>query len=100
MSGVRAILLTTLLTLSALAGCREAATASSRATPDRLICFGEIGLAGEIRPVKFGTERIAAAAKQGFTRAIVPFGNVPKRVPAGIEVAGVRRLTDALELAW
>ena len=71
-----------------------------RATPDRLICFGEIGLAGEIRPVKFGTERIAAAAKQGFTRAIVPSGNVPKRVPAGIEVAGVRRLTDALDLAW
>ena len=71
-----------------------------RATPDRLICFGEIGLAGEIRPVKFGTERIAAAAKQGFTRAIVPSGNVPKGVPAGIEVAGVRRLTDALDLAW
>jgi DNA repair protein RadA/Sms len=71
-----------------------------RAAPDRLICFGEIGLAGEIRPVKFGTERIAAAAKQGFTRAIVPSGNVPKRVPDGIEVAGVRRLTDALDIAW
>jgi DNA repair protein RadA/Sms len=70
-----------------------------RATPDRLICFGEIGLAGEIRPVKFGTERIAAAAKQGFTRAIVPSGNMPKRVPDGIEVVGVRRLTDALDLA-
>lgn len=71
-----------------------------RATPDRLICFGEIGLAGEIRPVRFGAERIAAAAKQGFTRAIVPSGNVPKLVPEGIEVAGVRRLTEALENAW
>jgi DNA repair protein RadA/Sms len=71
-----------------------------RATPDRLVCFGEIGLAGEIRPVKFGTERIAAAAKQGFTRAIVPSGNVPKRVPEGMAVAGVRRLTDALDIAW
>jgi DNA repair protein RadA/Sms len=71
-----------------------------RAAPDRLICFGEIGLAGEIRPVKFGTERIAAAAKQGFTRAIVPRGNVPKRVPQGIEVIGVRRLAEALEHAW
>jgi DNA repair protein RadA/Sms len=71
-----------------------------RAAPDRLICFGEIGLAGEIRPVKFGTERIAAAAKQGFTRAIVPRGNVPKRVPQGIEVVGVRRLAEALERAW
>ena len=71
-----------------------------RATPNRLICFGEIGLAGEIRPVRFGTERIAAAAKQGFTRAIVPSGNVPKRIPDGIEVTGVRRLTDALDIAW
>jgi DNA repair protein RadA/Sms len=71
-----------------------------RATPDRLVCFGEIGLAGEIRPIRFGTERIAAAAKQGFTRAIVPQGNVPKKVPAGIDVIGIRRLADALDQAW
>jgi DNA repair protein RadA/Sms len=68
-----------------------------RATPGRLVCFGEIGLAGEIRPVKFGGERIAAAAKQGFTTAIVPVGNVPKKVPAGMNVIGVRRLVDALD---
>lgn len=71
-----------------------------RATPDRLICFGEIGLAGEIRPIKFGAERIAAAAKQGFTRAIVPRGNVPKRPLSGIDVVGVRRLSEALEQTW
>ncbi len=71
-----------------------------RAAKEALVCFGEIGLAGEIRPVRFGTERIAAAAKQGFTKAIVPAGNVPKRVPAGIEVIGVRRLSDALDAAW
>jgi DNA repair protein RadA/Sms len=71
-----------------------------RAAPDRLVCFGEIGLAGEIRPVRFGTDRIAAAAKQGFIRAIVPVGNVPKRAPKGIEVVGVRRLSDALDAAW
>ena len=71
-----------------------------RAAPDRLMCFGEIGLAGEIRPVRFGTERIAAAAKQGFNKAIVPVGNVPKRAPKGIEVIGVRRLADALDAAW
>jgi DNA repair protein RadA/Sms len=71
-----------------------------RAAPDRLVCFGEIGLAGEIRPVRFGTERIAAAAKQGFNKAIVPVGNVPKRPPKGIEVIGVRRLADALDAAW
>jgi DNA repair protein RadA/Sms len=71
-----------------------------RATPERLVCFGEIGLAGEIRPVRFGTERIAAAAKQGFTRAIVPKGNLPKQVPAGIDVLGVRRLSEALDEAF
>ncbi|MGI9237636.1 MAG: DNA repair protein RadA [Woeseiaceae bacterium] len=71
-----------------------------RACPDRLVCFGELGLAGEIRPVRFGTERIAAAAKQGFTQAIIPAGNMPKRAPKGIEVTAVRRLSDALEAAW
>jgi DNA repair protein RadA/Sms len=71
-----------------------------RACAERLICFGEIGLAGEIRPVRFGTERIAAAAKQGFTQAIVPAGNVPKQIPDGIKVTGVRRLSEALDAAW
>ena len=71
-----------------------------RATPDRLVCFGEIGLAGEVRPVRFGTERIAAAAKQGFTKAIVPIGNVPKRAPHGIDIIGIRRLSDALDSVW
>ena len=64
------------------------------------MCFGEAGLAGEIRPVRFGTERITAAAKQGFTRALVPESNVPKRAPADMEVIGVRRVSDALELAF
>jgi len=68
-----------------------------RVAPERLVCFGEIGLAGEIRPIRFGTERIAAAAKQGFTKAIVPQGNVPKKIPDGIEVIGVRRLSEALD---
>lgn len=72
----------------------------NKVAPTRLVCFGEIGLAGEIRPVRFGTERIQAAAKQGFTHAIVPQGNVPKTCPDGIEVIGVRRLTDALDRAF
>jgi DNA repair protein RadA/Sms len=59
-----------------------------------------VGLAGEIRPVRFGTERIAAAAKQGFTQAIVPVGNVPKQVPKGMKISGVRRLSEALDEAW
>ena len=72
----------------------------NRSTSERLICFGEIGLAGEIRPVRFGTERIAAAAKQGFTKAIVPKGNVPKQIPDGMDVVGVRRLSEALDEAF
>ncbi len=71
-----------------------------RACAERLICFGELGLAGEVRPVRFGTERIAAAAKQGFTQAIVPAGNLPRRPPRGIEIVAVRRLSEALDAAW
>ena len=71
-----------------------------RSCDERLVAFGEVGLAGEIRPVRFGTERIAAAAKQGFETAIVPSGNVPKSAPNGMKVIGVRRIADALEQAF
>ncbi len=71
-----------------------------RALREGLVCFGEIGLAGEIRPAKFGEERIAAAAKQGFRQAIVAAANVPRRVPEGIEVVGVKRVREVLELAF
>lgn len=65
----------------------------------KMLSFGEIGLAGEVRPVRFGTERIREAAKQGFTFAIVPTANVPQKKIPGIEVIGVRKLEDALEQA-
>jgi DNA repair protein RadA/Sms len=71
-----------------------------KACAERLVSFGEIGLAGEIRPVRFGEERIAAAAKQGFTRALVPQSNVPRKAPKGIEVVGVKRVRDALDEAF
>jgi DNA repair protein RadA/Sms len=71
-----------------------------RPCEERVVCFGEVGLAGEIRPVRFGTERIAAAAKQGFTHAIVPESNMPKKIPDGIKVTGVRRVRDALDAAF
>ncbi|MEQ8230673.1 MAG: DNA repair protein RadA, partial [Gammaproteobacteria bacterium] len=61
-----------------------------------LVAFGEIGLAGEIRPVPGGPERLREAAKHGFRRAIVPRGNVPKPVPDGLEVTVVERLDEAL----
>lgn len=62
-----------------------------------LISFGEVGLAGEIRPVPNGVERLAEAAKHGFKKAIVPKANVPKQPISGIKVIGVSRLSEALE---
>ena len=67
-----------------------------RPLPPDLVTFGEIGLAGEIRPVPAGPERLREAAKHGFKRAIVPRGNAPKPLPDGIEVTVVARLGDAL----
>ncbi len=65
--------------------------------PASLIAFGELGLAGEIRPVPFGEERLREAAKHGFTTAVVPQANVPKRPPEGMLVRGVTRLDQALD---
>ena len=64
-----------------------------------VVCFGELGLTGEVRPVPFGEERLREAAKQGFRRAIVPAANVPRRPPEGLAVEGVARLEQALALA-
>jgi DNA repair protein RadA/Sms len=65
--------------------------------PNALIAFGELGLAGEIRPVPFGEERLREAAKHGFKLALVPAANVPKRALEGMTVRGVTRLSDALD---
>ena len=62
-----------------------------------LVAFGELGLAGEVRPVPFGEERLREAAKHGFRRAIVPRANVPRRGIEGLEVVAVERLGEALE---
>ncbi|MEH0873629.1 DNA repair protein RadA [Pectobacterium cacticida] len=69
-----------------------------RPLPQDLVIFGEVGLAGEIRPVPSGQERIAEAAKHGFKRAIVPYANMPKKTPANMQVFGVKKLTDALSI--
>ena len=65
--------------------------------PRDLVVFGEVGLAGEIRPVPGGQERLQEAAKLGFTRAIVPKANAPKNKIHGLEVIGVSKITQALE---
>lgn len=68
----------------------------SKPVKDKLILFGEVGLAGEIRPVQRGQERLREAAKLGFTQAIIPIANQPKQKIAGMEVVPVSRLDEAL----
>jgi DNA repair protein RadA/Sms len=70
----------------------------SQPLPDKLVMFGEVGLAGEIRPVQRGQERLKEAAKLGFTQAIVPAANQPKQKIAGMTVHGVQRLDEAIRL--
>ena len=61
------------------------------------IVFGEVGLAGEIRPVQRGLDRLREAAKLGFTRALIPAANKPKQGIDGIEIVSVDRIGDAIE---
>ena len=75
-------------------------SARDEALAPRLVCFGELGLAGEIRPVPYGEERLREAAKHGFQRAIVASANVPRKAPEGMQVIGVERLADALRSAF
>lgn len=64
---------------------------------EKLVTFGEIGLAGEIRPVQNGQERLREAEKHGFIQAIIPKANLPKMPFDRMEVYGVSTLTEALE---
>lgn len=68
-----------------------------RSLAKELVVFGEVGLAGEIRPVPGGQERLAEAAKHGFKRAIVPKANLPKTKIEGLEVLGVTKISQALD---
>ena len=67
-----------------------------QALPKGLIAFGEVGLAGEIRPVQNGHERLKEAAKHGFTHAIVPKANAPKQPIDGLKITAVKNLSEAL----
>ena len=64
--------------------------------PAKLVVFGEVGLAGEVRPVQRGQERLKEAAKLGITHAVIPKANNPKQRIAGMEVVAVDRLEDAV----
>ncbi len=64
--------------------------------PRGLIAFGEIGLAGEVRPAPRGQERLREAAKLGFSMALIPKANAPKQAIEGLEVIAVDRVEHAL----
>lgn len=65
---------------------------------NKLIVFGEVGLAGEVRPVQRGQERLKEAAKLGFTHAIIPKANAPKGGVAGLHIDAVDRLEQAIDV--
>ena len=69
----------------------------NRPLPEKLVVFGEVGLAGEIRPAPRGQERLKEAAKLGFTRALVPEANKPRQPIPGLEVVAVSRIEQAVE---
>lgn len=71
----------------------------NRALPKELIVFGEVGLAGEIRPCPRGQERLKEAAKLGFSIAIIPKANLPKNKISGLRVIPVERIDEAISAA-
>jgi len=74
-----------------------ASSLQDRALPNTVICFGEVGLTGEVRPVAYGEERLREAQKQGFQVAVVPRENAPRRPLEGLRVIAASRLAEALE---
>ena len=71
---------------------------TDRPISSKVAVFGEIGLAGEVRPAPRGQERLREAAKLGFERAIVPRANQPKAKIAGLETLPVERIDQAVQL--
>lgn len=69
----------------------------NKALPRGLVVFGEIGLAGEIRPTPRGQERLKEAAKLGFSIAVIPKSNAPKQAIDGLEVIAVERIEQAID---
>ena len=63
--------------------------------PPKLVVFGEVGLAGEVRAVQRGQERLREAAKLGFTHALIPKANKARQAIAGMEITAVERVEEA-----
>ena len=71
---------------------------TDRPIPGKVAVFGEVGLAGEVRPAPRGQDRLKEAAKLGFEKAIVPKANQPKAKIAGLEVITVQRVDQAVQV--
>ena len=69
-----------------------------RPLPKGFLAFGEVGLAGEVRPAPRGQERLKEAAKLGFSVAIVPKANAPKKAIEGLTIHAVERVEQAIEI--
>ena len=69
-----------------------------RPLPRGFVAFGEVGLAGEIRPAPRGQERLREAAKLGFSVALVPAANAPKKPIEGLTIHAVERVEQAVDL--
>ncbi|MBK6321919.1 DNA repair protein RadA [Candidatus Aalborgicola defluviihabitans] len=73
-----------------------------KALPKGFFAFGEVGLAGEVRPAPRGQERLKEAAKLGFSVAVVPKANMPKNLNGkdyeGLTIHAVERVEQAMEV--
>jgi len=71
---------------------------TDRPIPSGVAVFGEIGLAGEVRPAPRGQERLKEAAKLGFEKLLLPKGNLPKGKIQGLELMAVERVDEAVHV--
>jgi DNA repair protein RadA/Sms len=71
---------------------------TDRPIPAKVAVFGEVGLAGEVRPAVRGQDRIKEAAKLGFEKLIVPKGNAPKGRVGEAEIVAVERIDEAVRI--
>jgi DNA repair protein RadA/Sms len=71
---------------------------TDRPIPSKVAVFGEVGLAGEVRPAVRGQDRIKEAAKLGFEKLIVPKGNLPKGRVGEAEILAVERIDEAVRV--
>lgn len=78
--------------LAALSSFRD------RPLPQDMIVFGEVGLAGEIRPVPSGQERLKEAAKHGFKQAVIPKANAPKKRDSELDILAASRLSEIIDV--